>query len=53
MNLKENIVAPLFKSKDVYGRLIDLEEYKDKRVMLGFFRHAGCPFCNLRVHALS
>jgi len=53
MNLEKNTVAPLFKILDIYGRSIDLNEYRDKRVMLGFFRHAGCPFCNLRVHALS
>jgi len=22
-------------------------------MFIGFFRHAGCPFCNLRVHALQ
>jgi thioredoxin-dependent peroxiredoxin len=33
--------------------MIDLESYKGKKIFLGFFRHAGCPFCNLRVHALS
>ncbi len=32
--------------------MIDLNEYKDKKVMIAFFRHAGCPFCNLRVHNL-
>jgi thioredoxin-dependent peroxiredoxin len=53
MNLKENVAAPLFQLKDIYGRLIDLEAYRRKRVLIGFFRHAGCPFCNLRVHALS
>lgn len=33
--------------------MIDLNTYKDKKVFIGFFRHAGCPFCNLRVHALT
>lgn len=51
--LAKNVTAPIFKLKDVYGRLIDLETYKDKKVLVAFFRHAGCPFCNLRVHALS
>jgi peroxiredoxin Q/BCP len=53
MKLLESVQAPLFKINDVYGRLIDLESYKTKRVLIGFFRHAGCPFCNLRVHSLS
>ena len=33
--------------------MIDLNEYKEKRVLIAFFRHAGCPFCNLRVHSLT
>ncbi len=53
MGLSKNSVAPLFKLNDVYGRLIDLSNYKNKRILLGFFRHAGCPFCNLRVHTLT
>jgi peroxiredoxin len=53
MKLQSNIAAPTFKLIDIFGRTIDLEEYKDKRVFIGFFRHAGCPFCNIRVHALS
>lgn len=53
MKLEKNTIAPLFNLKDVYGRFIDLSQYKDKKVLIGFFRHAGCPFCNLRVHTLS
>jgi len=53
MGLEKNDSAPVFKLKDVYGRMIDLESYRHKRVLLGFFRHAGCPFCNLRVHTLT
>ncbi|MBA4054135.1 MAG: alkyl hydroperoxide reductase, partial [Marivirga sp.] len=53
MSLEKNIVAPVFSLKDVFGRLIDLNDYRDKKVLIAFFRHAGCPFCNLRVHALS
>jgi peroxiredoxin len=53
MKLSESVLAPHFKVKDVYGRLIDLESYKNRKLLIGFFRHAGCPFCNLRVHALS
>lgn len=33
--------------------MTDLNEYKEKRVLIAFFRHAGCPFCNLRVHNLT
>jgi peroxiredoxin Q/BCP len=52
MPLERNLIAPVFKLKDIFGRMIDLEQYRDKKVLIGFFRHAGCPFCNLRVHAL-
>lgn len=53
MKLERNLAAPVFKLKDVFGRIIDLESYRDKKILIGFFRHAGCPFCNLRVHALT
>lgn len=53
MKLTTSAPAPLFKLTDIFDREIDLSTYKDKRVFLGFFRHAGCPFCNLRVHALT
>jgi thioredoxin-dependent peroxiredoxin len=53
MKLENNLSAPLFKLVDIFNREIDLAQYKDKRVFIGFFRHAGCPFCNLRVHALT
>ncbi|MEP6738710.1 MAG: peroxiredoxin-like family protein [Chryseolinea sp.] len=53
MNLEKNVTAPLFNLKDIFGRTVDLETYKDKKLLIGFFRHAGCPFCNLRVHELS
>jgi peroxiredoxin len=53
MKLESNVSAPVFKLKDIFDREIDLDQYKDKRIFIGFFRHAGCPFCNLRVHALT
>jgi thioredoxin-dependent peroxiredoxin len=53
MKLTNNLIAPVFHLKDIYGRMIDLNQYKSKRIFIGFFRHAGCPFCNLRVHALT
>lgn len=51
--LEVNVTAPKFALKDIFGRTIDLQSYQGKRVFLGFFRHAGCPFCNLRVHLLQ
>lgn len=47
-----NVPAPKFKLHDIFDRVIDLEKYKGKRVLIAFFRHAGCPFCNTRVHSL-
>lgn len=53
MSISKDVIAPHFKLKDVFGRLINLDDYKGKKVLIGFFRHAGCPFCNLRVHTLT
>jgi peroxiredoxin len=53
MKLESNLSAPVFRQKDIFCRMIDLAEYRDKKVFIGFFRHAGCPFCNIRVHTLS
>jgi peroxiredoxin Q/BCP len=53
MPLKPNSEAPVFLLNDIYGRQINLNDYRDKKVLIGFFRHAGCPFCNLRVHTLT
>ncbi len=53
MRLTTELKAPIFKLQDVYDREIDLEAYSDKKIFIGFFRHAGCPFCNLRVHFLK
>lgn len=53
MTLELNNAAPVFDMKDIYGRQINLEAYRGKKVFIGFFRHAGCPFCNLRVHKLT
>ena len=47
-----NVAAPNFNLIDIFDRSIDLKNYKGKKVFIGFFRHAGCPFCNLRVHNL-
>jgi peroxiredoxin Q/BCP len=51
--LQSNLKAPIFKLSDIYGRTIDLAQYQSNKILIGFFRHAGCPFCNLRVHTLT
>ncbi|MDF9796658.1 peroxiredoxin Q/BCP [Catalinimonas alkaloidigena] len=53
MNMDINLSAPLFQAEDIFGKSIALSSYKGKKVFIGFFRHAGCPFCNLRVHTLT
>ena len=34
------------------GSPFDLDSTRGKRCLIAFFRFAGCPFCNLRVHDL-
>lgn len=53
VTLSVNAPAPLFDLVDIFGRRIKLSEYRGKKVLVAFFRHAGCPFCNTRVHALQ
>ena len=53
ITLDLNVTAPTFELKDIFGRMINLKNYKGKKVFIAFFRHAGCPFCNLRVHFLQ
>lgn len=51
--LIKSALAPEFQLKDINNRSIVLKEYADQKLLIGFFRHAGCPFCNIRVHNLS
>lgn len=53
INVALNAPAPVFEINDIFGRTIKLSDYRGKRVLLGFFRHAGCPFCNVRVYNLQ
>jgi thioredoxin-dependent peroxiredoxin len=51
--LEINTLAPSFSVTDIFGRKINLRDYRGKKVLVAFFRHAGCPFCNMRVHMLQ
>lgn len=51
--LEINSPAPNFTVTDIFQRHINLRDYRGKKVLLAFFRHAGCPFCNMRVHTLQ
>jgi len=53
ITLDLNVTAPVFNLKDIYHRKINLQDYKGKKILIAFYRHAGCPFCNLRVHTLK
>lgn len=44
--------APHFRAEDLFGSIIDLNDYTGKRLLLAFFRNAACALCNLRVHEL-
>jgi peroxiredoxin len=44
--------APAFTLPALDGSSFSLGSLRGKKTLLSFFRHAGCPFCNLRVHQL-
>lgn len=50
--LKQGDDAPDFKVQDVQGQTIELKNFEGQKVWLAFFRYAGCPVCNARVHEL-
>jgi thioredoxin-dependent peroxiredoxin len=50
--LKTNDKAPEFDVESVQGDTISISKYKGKSILLTFFRFAGCPVCNFRMHAL-
>lgn len=52
MKLTNNQLAPAFRTQDVFGTEIDLQQLKGKKLYLAFERNAGCPVCNLRTHEL-
>ncbi|UXP33373.1 AhpC/TSA family protein [Reichenbachiella agarivorans] len=53
ISIELNAVAPIFDLIDIFNRPVNLKDYRGKRVLVAFFRHAGCPFCNIRVHRLQ
>ncbi len=52
MRLKDGEKAIDFSVIDLSGRKITLQDFKDKKVLLSFFRYASCPLCNLRISQL-
>ncbi|MEM6524496.1 MAG: redoxin domain-containing protein [Bacteroidota bacterium] len=53
LTLDLNVSAPDFSLIDIYDREVRLKKYNGRKLFIGFFRHAGCPFCNLRIHFLQ
>lgn len=50
--LKVGEKAPNFEAVDTNGEIIKLSNYKGQKVFIAFFRYAGCPVCNFRIHEL-
>lgn len=46
--LSTGIEAPEIRASDFKGNPFDLSSLKSKKVLLSFYRYAGCPFCQLR-----
>jgi peroxiredoxin Q/BCP len=53
MKIKENTTAIDFVTTDIYGKQLQLSDFRGKKIYIGFFRNVSCPFCNLRVHQLT
>lgn len=53
MHLREGEKAINFSLQNVDGRKFNLYDFEGKRVLLSFYRDAGCPFCNLRIYELT
>jgi len=52
MKLESKNKAPKFSVKDYKGNSIRIENYKESKVLLTFFRGASCSFSNLRIKKL-
>ncbi|MEQ8906464.1 redoxin domain-containing protein [Ekhidna sp.] len=51
--LKEGEPIPSINAFDIFDNELDLESLKGKKLLIAFFRHVGCPFCNIRAHTLQ
>jgi peroxiredoxin len=52
MKLQKGDDALDFTVLDMYGKETQLSSFKGRKIVLSFYRNAGCPFCNRRVHQL-
>lgn len=53
MKLVKGDNAPLFQTKDIFGKEISLNKYKGKKVLLSFLRNIECIYCNYRIIELE
>jgi peroxiredoxin len=53
VRLEMGVIAPHFSLSTMDGSSFNLGMLRGRRTLLSFFRHAGCPMCNLRVHELK
>lgn len=47
---QQGMIAPAFRTVDLYGNPISLESYRGRKALLAFLRFSACAVCNLRVH---
>lgn len=52
MRIQPGQPAPDFEAEDILGNQFSLIDFKDKKLLLSFYRYASCPLCNLRIHRL-
>lgn len=49
MTIATGQIAPGFTATTWKGEPLDLDQFRGKKVWLGFYRWASCPLCNLRI----
>ena len=49
MKIKPGQPAPGFSAVDQHSNPVNLEDYRGRKLLLSFFRHAACPFSRLRI----
>lgn len=51
--LKKGDIVDNFSFTDVSGKQYEYNDFQDKKVIVAFFRYAGCPISNFRIHELK
>jgi peroxiredoxin Q/BCP len=53
MRITQGTIAPDFTATVYHRDPLTLSSLRGQKVWLAFFRYAGCPLCNLRVHQMT